>query len=95
VVAREIGHSATMMYVLNFSAWKANPGKINQASPGAGSSTHMAGELFKAMTGTDIVQVQYRGNAPALPTFWLDKCRSVSTPCPRRSSTSGPASCAR
>jgi len=45
---------------------KANPGKINQASPGAGTSTHMAGELFKAMTGTDIVQVQYRGNAPAL-----------------------------
>src|ERR1700736_1411682 len=31
---------------------KANPGKINQASPGAGTSTHMAGELFKAMTGT-------------------------------------------
>ncbi len=45
---------------------KANPGKINQASPGAGTSTHMAGELFKAMTGTQIVLVQYRGNAPAL-----------------------------
>src|SRR5260221_9900456 len=45
---------------------KANPGKINQTSPGAGTSTHMAGELFKAMTGTDIVQVQYRGSAPAL-----------------------------
>jgi tripartite-type tricarboxylate transporter receptor subunit TctC len=45
---------------------KANPGKINQASPGAGTSTHMAGELFKAMTGTQIVLVQYRGNAPGL-----------------------------
>jgi tripartite-type tricarboxylate transporter receptor subunit TctC len=45
---------------------KANPGKINQSSPGAGTSTHMAGELFKAMTGTQIVLVQYRGNAPAL-----------------------------
>ncbi len=45
---------------------KANPGKINQGSPGAGTSTHMAGELFKAMTGTDIVQVQYRGSAPVL-----------------------------
>src|SRR6266699_3462331 len=45
---------------------KANPCKINQASPGAGTSTHMAGELFKAMTGTQIVLVQYRGNAPAL-----------------------------
>jgi tripartite-type tricarboxylate transporter receptor subunit TctC len=45
---------------------KANPGKINQGSPGAGTSSHMAGELFKAMTGTQIVLVQYRGNAPAL-----------------------------
>ena len=45
---------------------KANPGKVNQASPGAGTSTHMAGELFKAMTGTQIVLVQYRGNAPGL-----------------------------
>jgi tripartite-type tricarboxylate transporter receptor subunit TctC len=45
---------------------KANPGKINQASSGAGTSSHMAGELFKAMTGTDMVQVQYRGSAPAL-----------------------------
>jgi len=45
---------------------KADPGKINQGSPGAGTSTHMAGELFKAMTGTDIVQVQYRGSAPVL-----------------------------
>jgi tripartite-type tricarboxylate transporter receptor subunit TctC len=45
---------------------KAHPGKINQASPGVGTSTHMAGVLFKVMTGTDIVQVQYRGNGPAL-----------------------------
>jgi tripartite-type tricarboxylate transporter receptor subunit TctC len=45
---------------------KANPGKINQGSPGIGTSSHMAGELFKAMTGTQIVLVQYRGNAPAL-----------------------------
>jgi tripartite-type tricarboxylate transporter receptor subunit TctC len=45
---------------------KANPGKVNHASPGAGSSTHMAGELFKAMTGVHMVHVPYRGNAPAL-----------------------------
>ena len=45
---------------------KANPGKINLASPGAGSSTHMAGELFKAMAGVHMVHVPYRGNAPAL-----------------------------
>jgi tripartite-type tricarboxylate transporter receptor subunit TctC len=45
---------------------KANPGKINMASSGKGSSTHIAGELFKMMTGVDMVHVPYRGNAPAL-----------------------------
>ena len=45
---------------------KANPGKINVESPGAGTSSHLAGELFKVMTGIDVVHVQYRGNAPAL-----------------------------
>ena len=45
---------------------KANPGRINVESPGAGTSSHLAGELFKAMTGIDVVHVQYRGNAPAL-----------------------------
>ena len=45
---------------------KANPGKINMASSGNGSSTHVAGELFKMMTGVDMVHVPYRGNAPAL-----------------------------
>jgi tripartite-type tricarboxylate transporter receptor subunit TctC len=45
---------------------KANPGKINMASPGVGSPQHVAGELFKFMTGTDIVHVPYRGTGPAL-----------------------------
>ena len=45
---------------------KANPGKINMASPGNGSSGHVAGELFKMMTGVDMVHVPYRGAAPAL-----------------------------
>jgi tripartite-type tricarboxylate transporter receptor subunit TctC len=45
---------------------KANPNKVNHESPGAGSSSHLAGELFKAMTGTQLVHVPYRGNAPAL-----------------------------
>jgi tripartite-type tricarboxylate transporter receptor subunit TctC len=45
---------------------KANPGKINMASAGSGSSQHMAGELFKMMTGIDMVHVPYRGAAPAL-----------------------------
>jgi len=45
---------------------KANPGKINMASAGIGASDHMAGELFKMMTGVDMVHVPYRGAAPAL-----------------------------
>jgi tripartite-type tricarboxylate transporter receptor subunit TctC len=45
---------------------RANPGKINMASGGSGTGIHLYGELFKMLTGTDIVQVQYRGDAPAL-----------------------------
>lgn len=45
---------------------KANPGKINFASAGTGTSTHLSGELFKMMTGVDMVHVPYRGMAPAL-----------------------------
>src|ERR1043166_8047955 len=44
---------------------KANPGKINFASGGVGSSNQLAAELFKVMTGTDLVHVPYRGNAAA------------------------------
>jgi len=45
---------------------KANPGKINMASGGIGSAPHVYGELFKTMTGVDLVQVHYRGAGPAL-----------------------------
>ena len=45
---------------------KANPGKISMASFGAGTSSHLAGELFQAMTGTKLVHVPYRGEAFAL-----------------------------
>jgi tripartite-type tricarboxylate transporter receptor subunit TctC len=44
---------------------KANPGKINFASGGTGSSNQLAGELFKVMTGTELVHVPYRGNNAA------------------------------
>jgi tripartite-type tricarboxylate transporter receptor subunit TctC len=44
---------------------KDNPGKINMASPGIGSISHIAGELFKAMTGVNMIHVPYRGGAPA------------------------------
>jgi tripartite-type tricarboxylate transporter receptor subunit TctC len=46
---------------------KANPGKINYASAGIGSSPHIYAELFKMMAGVDLVGVHYRGTGPALP----------------------------
>src|SRR5712692_1828195 len=45
---------------------KANPGKINMASVGNGTTPHMAGELFKMMAGIDMLHVPYRGASPAL-----------------------------
>ena len=45
---------------------KANPGRINMGSAGIGTPPHVAGELFKMMTGVDMVHVSYRGGAPAL-----------------------------
>jgi tripartite-type tricarboxylate transporter receptor subunit TctC len=45
---------------------KANPGKINMASAGIGSGNHISGELFKMMTGVNLVHVPYRGGGPAL-----------------------------
>jgi tripartite-type tricarboxylate transporter receptor subunit TctC len=53
--------------VAEFIAYaKANPGKINFASGGVGTSPHLSGELLKSMTGINIVHVPYRGTAPAL-----------------------------
>ena len=45
---------------------KANPGKINMGSGGAGTPSHLYGELFKKMTGVDLVHVPYRGGGPAV-----------------------------
>jgi tripartite-type tricarboxylate transporter receptor subunit TctC len=45
---------------------KANPGKVNMASAGIGSAGHVAGELFKMMTGINLAHVPYRGLAPAI-----------------------------
>ncbi len=45
---------------------KANPGRLSFGSPGIGSAVHISGEMFKLMTGTDMVHVPYRGGGPAL-----------------------------
>ncbi len=53
--------------VLEFIAYaKANPGKVNMASAGNGSTAHLAGELFNSLAGISMVHVPYRGQAPAL-----------------------------
>jgi len=63
----EVNPSIPARTVPEFTAYaKANPGKINMASGGTGSSQHVAGELFKMMAGVDLVHVPYRGVAPAL-----------------------------
>ncbi len=53
--------------VAEFVAYaKANPGKLNMGTPGVGSTGHLAGELFKATAGVDLVHIPYRGAAPAM-----------------------------
>jgi tripartite-type tricarboxylate transporter receptor subunit TctC len=49
---------------------KANPGKMSMASAGPASAPHVYGELFKAMTGADLVTVHYRGSGPAFPDLF-------------------------
>ena len=62
-----INPSFPVKTVAEFIAYaKANPGRINYASSGNGTSNHVVGELFKIMTGVDIVHVPYRGGGPAL-----------------------------
>jgi tripartite-type tricarboxylate transporter receptor subunit TctC len=63
----EVNPQVPAVTVPEFIAYaKANPGKINFASAGVGTSPHVTGELFKMMTGVDMVHVPYRGNGPAL-----------------------------
>jgi len=63
--------AAVQKYNLNsvadlVKALKANPGKLNMASSGNGTSIHLSGELFKSMTGTFMLHIPYRGSGPAL-----------------------------
>ena len=63
----EVTPSLPVTTVPEFIAYaKANPGKINMASAGVGGPQHLAGELFKAMTGLNLVHVPYRGSTPAI-----------------------------
>jgi tripartite-type tricarboxylate transporter receptor subunit TctC len=63
----EISPTVPARSVSEFIAYaKANPGKLSMASGGNGTASHVSGELFKMMTGVNIVHVPYRGTAPAL-----------------------------
>jgi tripartite-type tricarboxylate transporter receptor subunit TctC len=63
----EVNPNVPAKTVAEFIAYcKANPGKINMASSGSGTSVHLSGELFKQMTGCQMVHVPYKGAGPAL-----------------------------
>ena len=63
----EVTNNFPAKTVAEFIAYcKANPGKINMASSGSGTSVHMSGELFKSMTGCDMLHVPFKGAGPAL-----------------------------
>src|SRR5262245_11480270 len=63
----EVTPSLPVKTVAEFIAYaKANPGKINWATSGNGTSVHLSGELFKMMTGVDMTHIPYKGSAPAL-----------------------------
>lgn len=63
----EVTNSLPVKTVAEFIAYcKANPGKVNMASSGSGTSVHLSGELFKSMTGCEMLHVPYKGAGPAL-----------------------------
>lgn len=63
VVNQSLGPK-TVQELVNYA--KANPGKLSYASSGPGSPSNLAGEMFKALTRTDIVQIPYKGASPAM-----------------------------
>ena len=63
----EVNPSVPVKTVPEFITYaRANPGKVNMASAGNGTTGHLGGEMFKMMTGVNLVHVPYRGGAPAL-----------------------------
>jgi tripartite-type tricarboxylate transporter receptor subunit TctC len=77
----EIHPSVPARTIPEFIAYaKANPGKLNLASSGIGTLSHVAGELFKLLTGTDMVHVPYRGAAPALTDLIAGQVHAMILP---------------
>jgi tripartite-type tricarboxylate transporter receptor subunit TctC len=77
----EVNPSFPAKTVPEFIAYaKANPGKLNMASPGYGTGPHMAGELFKIMAGVDMQHVPYRGSPPALTDLLAGQVQLMFSP---------------
>ena len=67
VLNADMAKARNINSVMDFIAYaKANPGKLNMASSGNGTSIHLAGELFKSMSGTYMVHFPYKGSGPAI-----------------------------
>jgi tripartite-type tricarboxylate transporter receptor subunit TctC len=76
--AIEVHPSVPVKTVPEFITYaKANPGKINMASAGIGSASHITGELFNMMTGVNLVNVPYRGAGPARDRGAHHRCPSA------------------
>src|SRR5436305_5965303 len=64
VVKKQLAEIRTVKDLIGYA--RANPGKLNYASSGNGTTIHLSGELFKSMTGTEMNHIPYRGSAPAM-----------------------------
>jgi tripartite-type tricarboxylate transporter receptor subunit TctC len=79
----EVNVSHPAKTVPEFIAWaKANAGKVNFASGGTGSASHIGGELFKSMTGVDMLHVPYKGGAPAVTDLMGGQVQVYFSPLP-------------
>jgi tripartite-type tricarboxylate transporter receptor subunit TctC len=79
----EVSTAVPAKTVPEFIAYaKANPGKVNMASGGVGSPSHVVGELFQQTTGTKMVHVPYHGGAPALAAMMANQVQVMFSPLP-------------
>ena len=84
----EVNLSVPAKTVPEFIAYtKSNPGKVTMASGGTGSTSHVGGELFKIMTGVDMLHVPYRGGAPALTDLLGGQVQVMFSPLPESIAT--------
>jgi tripartite-type tricarboxylate transporter receptor subunit TctC len=82
-IVMEVNTAVPAATVPEFIAYaKANPGKINVASSGNGTITFVAGELFKMMTGVNMVQIAYQGETPALNDLIAGRVQVTFNPLP-------------